>query len=110
MARHGNAANRPELTKRPFLSHKRTKGERAWPLFQRNQAFKGHGITKGELALGDPCKRPGKSHRVDFLQLVHRAVLSLSPYVSNPRVSLVLAILVITVVMRRRRIDCASSR
>jgi hypothetical protein len=47
----------PELTKRPFLSHKRTKEERAWPLFQRNQAFKGHGITKGELALGDPCKR-----------------------------------------------------
>jgi hypothetical protein len=31
----------PELTKRPFLSHKRTKEERARPLFQRNQAFKG---------------------------------------------------------------------
>jgi hypothetical protein len=49
-------------------------------------------ITKSELAWGDPCKRPGKPHRVDFLQLVRRTVLSLSRYLSNPRVSLVLAV------------------
>jgi len=58
---------RPELTKRPFLSHKRTKEERAWPLFQRSPAFTDRGITKGDLALGDPCKRPDKPHRIDFL-------------------------------------------
>jgi hypothetical protein len=45
------------------------------------------------LALGDPCKRPGKPHRVDFLHFVHRTVLSLSPYLSNPRISLVPAFL-----------------
>ena len=49
------------------------------------------GSLKANWPWGDPCKRPGKPHRVDFLHLVHRTVLSLSPYLSNPRVSLVLA-------------------
>ena len=85
------SAGRPELTKRPFLSHKRTNEELASHSFKEISRLRVMWITKGELAWGDPCKRPGKPHRVDFLQLVRRTVLSLSRYLSNPRVSLVLA-------------------
>jgi hypothetical protein len=54
----------PELTKRPFLSHKRTKEERAWPRFQRNQSVKGQGITKRRIGLGRPVRetRQAASH------------------------------------------------